>query len=164
MERTARPFKRVKVPIGPAPFFEGEGSVWAIPARRLPPSHYCSACGEVHPMGWCRLKLAGVEYCGLCGLAHVGHGRTCPHLNSETQVATLLETLKESTESRELVDAATRYLRMIRGDLAQRKRHQERMKQHEAGGSTITASPLNGVRPSQHALAGGMGRPNMGDG
>jgi hypothetical protein len=65
--------------------------------------------------------MAGVEHCGLCGLAHIGHGRTCPHLNSEVQVATLLRTLKESTESRELIEQATKYLRMIRGDLAQRK-------------------------------------------
>jgi Chromatin remodeling factor Mit1 C-terminal Zn finger 2 len=77
-------------------------------------------------MGWCRLKLAGVEHCGLCGLAHLGNGRTCPHLNSEIQVATLLGTLKESTESHELKDKATKYLRMIRGDLVQRKRYQER--------------------------------------
>ena len=82
-------------------------------------------------MGWCRLKLAGVEYCGLCGLAHVGHGRTCPHLNSETQVATLLATLKESTEPKELTEHATKYLRMIRGDLVQRKRNLEMKKEQD---------------------------------
>jgi chromodomain-helicase-DNA-binding protein 4 len=76
-------------------------------------------------MGWCRLKVAGIEHCGLCGLAHVGHGRTCPHLNSEVQVATLLGTLKESTESREQIELATKFLRMIRSDLVQRKRKQE---------------------------------------
>lgn len=76
-------------------------------------------------MGWCRLKIAGLEHCGLCGLAHIGHGRTCPHLNSEVQVATLLGTLKESTESRDSIEQATKYLRMIRGDLVQRKRKQE---------------------------------------
>lgn len=83
-------------------------------------------------MGWCRLKLAGVEHCGLCGIAHVGHGRTCPHLNSEVQVATLLGTLKESTEPSELKDKANKYLRMIRGDLVQRKRFQERKSQGQA--------------------------------
>ena len=77
-------------------------------------------------MGWCRLKLAGVEHCGLCGIAHLGHGRTCPHLNSEIQITTLLGTLKESTEPHELRDKATKYLRMIRGDLVQRKRLHER--------------------------------------
>jgi Chromatin remodeling factor Mit1 C-terminal Zn finger 2 len=83
-------------------------------------------------MGWCRLKLSGVEHCGLCGIAHIGHGRTCPHLNSEIQVATLLGTLKESTESHELIDKATKYLRMIRGDLVQRKRLQDRKKETSA--------------------------------
>lgn len=77
-------------------------------------------------MGWCRLKLAGVEHCGLCGIAHFGQGRTCPHLNSESQVATLLGTLKESTESRELVEMAMKYLRSIRGGLIQKKRDQEK--------------------------------------
>ena len=77
-------------------------------------------------MGWCRLKIAGVEHCGLCGLAHMGHGRTCPHLNDEKQVETLLMTLKESTESRELVDEAVRYLRVIRGDLVSQRRQRER--------------------------------------
>lgn len=80
-------------------------------------------------MGWCRLKLAGVEHCGLCGIAHLGHSRTCPHLNNEVQVSTLLQTLKESTESRELIDQATKYLRMVRSDLVQRKRARERREQ-----------------------------------
>ena len=80
-------------------------------------------------MGWCRLKLAGVEHCGLCGLAHLGHSRTCPHLNSEAQVVTLLQTLKESTEDREKVELATKYLRSIRGDLVARKRNAEKRRQ-----------------------------------
>lgn len=83
-------------------------------------------------MGWCRLKLAGVEHCGLCGIAHLGHGRTCPHLNSEIQVATLLGTLKESTENHELVEKAQKYLRMIRGDLVQRKKTQEKKQETQA--------------------------------
>jgi chromodomain-helicase-DNA-binding protein 4 len=77
-------------------------------------------------MGWCRLKLAGVEHCGLCGIAHLGHSRTCPHLNNEQQVATLLQTLKGSTESRELVEQATKYLRTVRGDLVARRRAKEK--------------------------------------
>ncbi len=92
-------------------------------------------------MGWCRLKLAGVEHCGLCGIAHLGHGRTCPHLNSEIQVATLLGTLKESTESHELKDKATKYLRMIRGDLVQRKRFQDKKDQRQARPALIGYQP-----------------------
>jgi Chromatin remodeling factor Mit1 C-terminal Zn finger 2 len=76
-------------------------------------------------MGWCRLKIAGVEHCGLCGLAHLGHSRTCPHLNSESQVLTLLQMLKESPEEHHLKDAAIKYLRSIRGDLARRREKRE---------------------------------------
>jgi chromodomain-helicase-DNA-binding protein 4 len=120
----ARPFKRAKVPMGDAPHFNGEGSY--VPMGNIPPIHHCSACDERHPMGWCRLKIAGVEHCGLCGLAHLGHSRTCPHLRSETQVATLLQMLKESPEEQHLKDSATKYLRMIRGDLARQRAVQER--------------------------------------
>jgi len=127
----ARPFKRVKVPSGAAPHFNGDGPSDYIFLDGLPPNHHCSACDEVHPMGWCRLKVASVEHCGLCGIAHIGHGRTCPHLNSEVQVATLLGTLKESMESRDLVEQARRYLRMIRGDLVQKKRSQENKQQEQ---------------------------------
>ena len=68
-------------------------------------------------MGWCRLKVGGNEHCGLCGLAHLGHNRTCPHLNSERQVSLLLQMLKESPEPQGLKDAAVKYLRGIRSDL-----------------------------------------------
>jgi len=106
-------------------------------------------------MGWCRLKIAGVEHCGLCGIAHIGHGRTCPHLNSEVQVATLLGTLKESTESRELVDQAQKYLRKIRGDLVHRKRAQEK-KQQQAQPETQAASGM-ATGPMVNGTADGAG-------
>lgn len=126
----ARPFKRVKVPTGQAPYYTGADGPLDLSEYTehgsLPSSHMCSACDESHPLGWCRIKLAAVEHCGLCGIAHLGHGRTCPHLGSEAQVVTLLQTLKESTEPRELVDQAVKYLRMIRGDLVQRKRNREK--------------------------------------
>lgn len=125
----ARPFKRVTVPEGPAPNFGNDGaSDYPVPGI-MPPPHHCRACGEFHALGWCRLKIANVEYCGLCGMAHIGAGRTCPHFNDETQVATMLNTLKESTESRDLVEQAVKYLRQVRGDLAWRKRNQERKNQ-----------------------------------
>jgi chromodomain-helicase-DNA-binding protein 4 len=105
-------------------------------------------------MGWCRLKVAGIEHCGLCGLAHIGHGRTCPHLNSEVQVATLLGTLKESTESRELIEQATKYLRMIRGDLVQRKRKHEGQV-HDQRQTQVPSAPA-------YAKMTGGGGPQMG--
>ncbi|OAP65526.1 hypothetical protein AYL99_01498 [Fonsecaea erecta] len=128
-----RPFRRVRVPLGPAPHFNGDEAFDYGPVQQMPAVHHCSACNEQHPMGWCRFKLAGVEYCGLCGIAHLGYSRTCPHLNNETQVMTLLQTLKESIESRDIVDEATRYLRTVRGDLAKSKRARERKEQESQG-------------------------------
>lgn len=129
----ARPFKRVRVPLGTAPHFNGDATYDFGPVEYMPPSHLCPACGEEHSMGWCRLKVAGTEYCGLCGLAHLGHGRTCPHLNNEVQVGILLQTLKESIESHEWIEQATRYLRGVRGDLMKRKRAREVMEQQTLG-------------------------------
>lgn len=104
-------------------------------------------------MGWCRLKIAGVEHCGLCGLAHMGHGRTCPHLNDEKQVETLLLTLKESTESRELIDEATKYLRVIRGDLVSQRRARERRAQQER--EAQLGSQLKSIAPKGASLPNG---------
>jgi hypothetical protein len=110
----------------------------------LPPVHHCTCCGEEHPMGWCRLKIAGVEHCGLCGLAHLGHMRTCPHLNDENQVARLLQTLKESPEPRYLVEAATKHLRMIRGDLMQRRRRKMELAQAQNANSPYQQMGMSG--------------------
>lgn len=82
----------------------------------------CIACRKPHPPGACDLKVAGVEHCGLCGLAHFGHSRTCPHIKSETQVRAMLEALKSSPEKKELVDAAVKYLRGVKGTLVQQKK------------------------------------------
>jgi chromodomain-helicase-DNA-binding protein 4 len=46
----------------------------------------CAVCKTKHVLGSCPLKVAGVEYCNLCGIAHYGHARVCPHITSETQV------------------------------------------------------------------------------
>lgn len=158
------PFMRVDIPTGNAPYFNGERN-YPMPAGGMTPLHNCIACGEEHPMGWCRLKLAGVEHCGLCGMAHFGQGRTCPHLNSETQVATLLGTLKESTESRELVEMASKYLRGVRGNLVQIRRQAERKAQEElerskmlgkptGPGSAASARPLDPM-PGPSTFSGG---------
>ncbi|KAF1945307.1 hypothetical protein EJ02DRAFT_451612 [Clathrospora elynae] len=82
----------------------------------------CPACLKNHPQGACELKAAGAEHCGLCGLAHFGHSRTCPHIKSETQVREMLEALKRSPESKELVDMALKYLRGVKGTLVQQKK------------------------------------------
>ena len=123
--------------------FNGDVNFDFRPMDQMPPMHACLACDEVHAMGWCRLKVAGVEHCGLCGLAHLGHGRTCPQLTQESHVKMLLQTLKESTESKDLIDQATKYLRMIKGDLIQRRRAQERKELEAKARRMETEKPMN---------------------
>ena len=84
--------------------------------------HLCIACNESHDTGYCPLKIAGVEYCNLCGLPHYGIARNCPHLNSVTQLRSMVESIKRSTEPSELKDMAKKRVVGIIGDLNQRKR------------------------------------------
>lgn len=111
----------------------------------------CMACDTVHPQGHCRLKLAGVEHCGLCGIAHFGHSRTCPHLNSEMQVAQMLGSLKESTEQRALVEEATKYIRGIRGDLVFRRKKKLKAARDRGDGMPQHQTAMPPPIPSQHA-------------
>ncbi|PGH32563.1 hypothetical protein GX50_04668 [[Emmonsia] crescens] len=145
-----RPFKRTTVPDASLPLngamMEGNGgsSTTENPPRR------CVACDQNHQTGHCPLKLAGVEHCGLCGIAHYGRGRTCPHLNSETQVALMLGSLKESPEQRALVDEATKYLRGIRGDLVRRKK----LKTIKGTGGSLPQTPPPPIsHPGQNVQA-----------
>ena len=85
----------------------------------------CLACNQPHKVGLCPLKHAGVEHCALCGIAHFGHGRTCPHLNSVTQCRFMLEALKKSTESKPERSLAKRYIVGIINDLNRRKERDE---------------------------------------
>ncbi|KAI9698352.1 MAG: hypothetical protein M1820_007514 [Bogoriella megaspora] len=100
-----------------------------------PPVPYppCPACDLPHPTGSCPLKIAGVELCGLCGLAHFGSSRTCPHINSETQVREMLAALKSSSESKELVSEARRYLSGVKGTLVQKKKAAKERREYEKG-------------------------------
>lgn len=109
---TVKPFRRTHVPIR-SPLEPTYGSY---------SNRHCPACHKMHPQGACELKAAGVEHCGLCGLAHYGHSRTCPHIKSETQVRAMLEALRNSNEAKELVDLASRYLRGVKGTLVQQKK------------------------------------------
>lgn len=103
------PFQRVQSP-PPQPTFGLDGT-----SDLLPP--WCIACNQHHFLGLCRLKQAGLEHCPLCGLAHFGGRRACSHFHSETQVRRMLEALRQSTEDRQLVSAAKKYLRGVLGHL-----------------------------------------------
>ncbi|KAF2768548.1 hypothetical protein EJ03DRAFT_328205 [Teratosphaeria nubilosa] len=130
------PFQRVTVPqarhlpTGTATPPNGSTSGQAL-APALPNGINCMACRTYHPVGSCPLKLAGVEYCNLCGIAHYGSGRVCPHIQSETQVRAMIEALKHSKEPEHLIKEATRYLKGLKGNLVQLKKQKE-AKEHAA--------------------------------
>jgi hypothetical protein len=138
---TVAPFQRARLPIR-SPY---------DPAFGHYDMHACPACHKTHPRGACELKAAGVEHCGLCGLAHYGHARTCPHIKSETQVREMLLALKSSPEKKELVDMAIKYLRGVKGHLVQQKKR-EKATMQAAGGVPVpdpSRPPLVNQRPGQ---------------
>ncbi|KAK4541522.1 hypothetical protein LTR36_007968 [Oleoguttula mirabilis] len=122
-------------PTDPTTNQNGGASAPAPPTHHLAPSAAsginCLACRTFHPIGSCPLKLAGVEHCNLCGMAHFGHARICPHIQSETQVRAMLETLRYSNEPEHLVTEARKYLRGLKGNLVQLKKKKEE-KEHAA--------------------------------
>jgi hypothetical protein len=108
----------------------------------------CIACGRVHALGSCPLKMAGVEHCGLCGIAHFGFARTCPHLRSDLQVTRMIDALKQSTEDPHLVALAKKYCYGIKGDLAQRKKRASSKTVGGLGNHTVASTP-----PTQNTAA-----------
>ncbi|KAJ5623773.1 hypothetical protein N7510_000082 [Penicillium lagena] len=108
-----RPFVRVRSPPPARPM---------VTNGAQDPRLACAACKHHHCRGRCPLKFAGVEHCPLCGLVHFGQNRSCPHLQSESQVRRMLVALSKSTEPPEHVTLARRYLRGILGHLTARAR------------------------------------------
>ena len=133
------------------------------------PRNPCPACSKFHKVGFCPLKLAGNEYCALCGLAHYGSGfqRICPHLNSVTQCRVLLETIKQSNEPREIKDRAKKYIVGIIGDLNNRKKKtaQQALQARQQRAplledSAPTSVGANYYAPPYHSDSAGLGREN----
>ncbi|KAG9187335.1 hypothetical protein G6011_05206 [Alternaria panax] len=147
---TVKPFKRVIIPIR-----NPLGPTYGASGNRV-----CPACHKNHPIGACELKAAGVEHCGLCGLAHYGHSRTCPHIKSETQVREMLQALKNSPEKKELVDAAIKYLRGVKGTLVQQKK-KDRERAALAKGQPVPPPTYSSIgRPPKNAYTRPPGAPN----
>jgi chromodomain-helicase-DNA-binding protein 4 len=94
----------------------------SLNGKPYPQVRHCPACNQQHFTGSCPLKTASVELCNICGLAHYGYARVCPHFRSETMVRTMLDALKQSPEPKYLVDQATKYLRGLKGSLVQEKK------------------------------------------
>ncbi|KAJ6126789.1 hypothetical protein N7523_002401 [Penicillium sp. IBT 18751x] len=137
----ARPFERVQVPPHAMPsHFDG-----AMDAQSyMQTGRKCLACGEPHYPGLCPLKRAGVEHCPLCGLAHFGKRRACPHLQSPIQIQRMLEALSQSKEDPKLVAMATKYLRGILTSDAQR----QRLKAGMAAGAVLQPGSAQGATAS----------------
>ena len=93
----------------------------SLPAR-------CPACDNYHRKGRCPLKLAGVEKCPLCGIAHYGRGRICPHINSITQLQAMHEALKQSPEHPDVKELAKKKVTGLIGSIRQKRRMEEEAK------------------------------------
>ena len=115
-------FRRAEVPL--------------LSSTLLMPSHTnrkpCIACQHYHQPGSCPLKLAGVEHCGLCGIAHYGRQRTCPHLTSVTQLRLMVEAIKKSTEAQDIKDLAKKRVVGLIGSINQAKRQAQEAKKQKA--------------------------------
>ena len=114
------------------------------------PNRVCLACRDPHVPGQCPYKLAGVEFCPLCKVAHFGKGPICPHLSSETRVVAMMACLRESSEDPVLVSEAMRYLRGRLGELRRRKKlarlEEERKKEFDIASSTgLPSGPSSGL-------------------
>lgn len=116
-------------------------------AGHLPP---CLACGTPHHVGCCPLKLAKVEHCPLCGIAHYGHQRTCPHLNSLTKCRTMLEALKLSREPKADIEMAKKYIVGVIGDLQRRKKTKEEKTLVESNKHTLADKQARGPDAGEH--------------
>ncbi|KAL8775017.1 MAG: hypothetical protein Q9209_000496 [Squamulea sp. 1 TL-2023] len=143
--------------------------------------NHCLGCGTIHVRGSCPLKFAGVERCGLCGLAHYGFGKrkACTHLHDLDQCYLMLDALRKSEDSREMKDQVKRYLVGIIGNLRhEQKLSEERRREslQQQAQPTLARPPLytpqtNGYTPPQsgqgahaaytsHYLANGFGSYN----
>ena len=75
----------------------------------------CKVCRKVHLGGQCQIRNVPVEICTLCKTAHFSGGRKggriCPVFSDPVAMRRVLEDLKGSNESPELVDEAKAYLR-----------------------------------------------------
>jgi chromodomain-helicase-DNA-binding protein 4 len=138
----SRAFRRVQSP-RPLPQLGTDGATDPYPV--------CVACRQYHVPGSCPLRLAGVEMCGLCGIAHFGSRRVCPHLQSTVQVQRMLEALEKSVEDPVMIFTAKKYLNGILVSMA----HNERRKISAAQ----AASQLSVTSPSDDAV----GRSNFVD-
>ena len=114
------------------------------------PPAKCAACEHYHPAGRCPLKLAGVENCPLCGIAHYGRARTCPHINSITQLQAMQDAIKHSPETSELKELAKKKLTGLIGNIRQKRRMEEQAKVKEGQTLRPSGQSSSASTPGQH--------------
>ena len=136
------------------------------------PPAKCAACETYHPTGRCPLKNAGVELCPLCGIAHYGRARICPHINSVTQLQAMHEAIKHSPEALELKELAKKKITGLIGNIRQKRRFEEQAKaakesqalrQSGQSGSNFTPvqhAPTNRREALRQTNGGGVGKEN----
>ena len=116
------------------------------------PPAKCAACDSYHLKGRCPLKLAGVEKCPLCGIAHFGRARICPHINSVTQLQAMHEALKHSPEPLELKELAKKKVTGLIGSIRHKRRLEEEAKAAREGQALRqSGQPRSNLTPNQHA-------------
>ncbi|KAI9671947.1 MAG: hypothetical protein M1817_002322 [Caeruleum heppii] len=150
-------FTRAVIPTIPPAAASGEAAAYAafFGANNARPPSTCVACGQFHPVGSCPLKVAGVEYCPLCGVAHFA-GPQCLSMQTEEGLNELLADLKKSPEDRELVDNATAYLRGRKAFIVRKNRQAAEKRQQGKAGTAPNGLVQAPVR--SNGTAGGEGQ------
>jgi hypothetical protein len=90
--------------------------------------------------------------CSLCGTAHYGIARTCPHIRSEHMVRLMIDALRYSPERREYVDVALKYLKGVKGHLVAAKKKAVGQGAVPRGGPPPAAADMR-VGPPVHTQA-----------
>ena len=90
-------------------------------------SDTCLVCGDFHRTGYCPLKLASIEKCQLCGIAHMAGKRACPMLiNAGGGKPLTADSLKKAVEmARESVRKETANEDPKKKNPAKRQRREE---------------------------------------
>lgn len=100
------------------------------PSPPQPAAKFCADCRTIHDRAGCPKTLPGNrkprEYCGICGIAHFGVSKSCPHLANETQLRLLLDALRDSNEIPARKIEVEKYLRKQLADRVRAKKERPR--------------------------------------
>ena len=115
-----------QLPVGrskkPHPLIPSDPITGYVPTAPIQSIISCKLCSTTHEAGKCPLREIEVQKCPACGYNHFHQKRTCPLLQDLEYVETMYNRLKESTEDKEVVDAAKTFIRGVRADLQLRKK------------------------------------------